>query len=165
MAKRTNHYDAAFERLLRMIRRPYVSVDEARRALFRDTSLKSMDFIVYSPRKPNLLIDVKGRRFLTGRRCWVNWTMEEDISSLMEWQRAFGRDFRALLVFAYDLAGARERLRHDLVWEIRNHSYAFYGVWADDYAEAMTSCSPSWRTVSLPAKAFAQLRQPLLNLL
>ena len=33
MAIRSNHYDAAFEAFLRTERRPYVAVDEARRAL------------------------------------------------------------------------------------------------------------------------------------
>ena len=78
MAKRSNHYDVAFERLLRLVRRPYVSVNENRRALIRDSSLKSMDFIVYSQQTDNLLIDVKGRRF---QRAWDNWTMQEDVAA------------------------------------------------------------------------------------
>jgi len=165
MAKRSNHYDAAFEQLLRQIRRPYVSVDEARRALLLDASLKSMDFIVYSRKTENLLVDVKGRRFEHGSRTWDNWTMQEDISSLMRWQQIFGKEFRSLLVFAYDIASGEDRDDHPLTWEIRGRWYAFYGVWAEDYARVMKTRSPSWQTVCLPAKEFQRLRQPMLELL
>jgi hypothetical protein len=67
MAKRTNHYDAAFEAYLRRARVPFVVVDEARRARLNQLSLKSMDFIVTAPGNRNLLVDVKGRQFPSGR--------------------------------------------------------------------------------------------------
>jgi hypothetical protein len=51
------------------------------------------------------------------------------------------------------------------VWEFRQRAYAFYGVWAEDYAQAMRSRSPSWETVSLPLKEFARLRRPIDELL
>lgn len=165
MAKRTNHYDVAFEQFLRQLRRPYVSVNETRRALVRDASLKSMDFIVYSGRTVNLLVDVKGRRFERGRRGWDSWTQAEDADSLLQWERVFGDGFRGLLVFAYDLASWKDNAAHPLVWEIRGHHYAFYGVWADEYVQAMKVCSPGWRTVDLPAADFRRLRRPLLELL
>ena len=57
---RSNQYEAAFEAYLREQRTAYVAVDETRRALMADVSLKSMDFIVYSAGSKNLLIDVKG---------------------------------------------------------------------------------------------------------
>lgn len=155
----------AFERLLRMIRRPYVSVNEQRRALFQDSSLKSMDFIVYSQRTSNLLIDVKGRRFEKGARGWDSWTTREDVDSLMSWEGVFGQDFRGLLVFAYDLATYREADQHALVWDLQGRTYAFYGVWASDYADVMRTRSPSWQTVCLPSREFRRLRQPLLEIL
>ena len=55
MALRHNHYDAAFEGYLRARRIPYVSVDETRRSLLEQVSLKSMDFIVHSLAGENLL--------------------------------------------------------------------------------------------------------------
>lgn len=69
MARRENHYEAAFEAYLRAQRLPYVAVDETRRALLGDGSLKSLDFIV-SPAGAGdgWLIDVKGRQFPSGRR-------------------------------------------------------------------------------------------------
>jgi hypothetical protein len=165
MAKRCNHYDVAFEQLLRLMRRPYVSVNETRRALTRDDSLKSMDFIVYSQQRANLLVDVKGRRFASGSRTWENWTMEEDVTSLMRWEDIFGSEFRALFVFAYELTELRGCQEHALTWELRGRRYAFYGVWARDYAGVMKKRSASWQTVGLPIREFRRICRPLLDVL
>ena len=165
MAKRSNHYDVAFERLLRMIRRPYVAVDETRRSLYRQSSLKSMDFVVYSESATNLLIDVKGRRFPKGHCHWENWTMQEDIDCLLEWEKVFGNGFRSLLVFAYEVLQTSEMNYHNVTWEFKNRRYAFYGVWTRDYATVMKTRSPSWQTVSVPSKEFRELRHPILEFL
>lgn len=169
MALRSNHYDAAFEAYLRQERRPYVAVDEARRALVAESSLKSLDFIVYSVRGRNLLVDVKGRKFPSGSTSggnrWENWATEEDVDSLLAWERLFGRDFRSLLVFAYDLEVGKSPSGHSSVWSFRERTYAFYGVWVDEYAGVMRSRSPSWETVSLPLGEFARLRRPIDELL
>ncbi|WP_437191784.1 HYExAFE family protein [Planctomicrobium sp. SH527] len=165
MAKRCNHYDVAFEELLRLLRRPYVSVNETRRALTHETSLKSMDFIVYSNKTENLLVDVKGRKLAPRSRCWENWASEDDISSLMKWEQVFGSGFRSMLVFAYDITAPCSSQHHTLTWEIQGRRYAFYGIWANEYASAMRSFSPSWRTVNLPNPEFQRLRQPLLDVL
>lgn len=76
MAQRRHHYEQAFEHYLRARRVPYVSVNEARKALLpewpRDRepgsdgraggeAIKSFDFVVYGEPE-NLLLDVKGRR-------------------------------------------------------------------------------------------------------
>jgi hypothetical protein len=175
MALRSNHYDAAFEAFLRQERRPYVAVDETKRALVPGASLKSLDFIVYSVQGSNLLVDVKGRKFPSGSEtdagaaprghCWENWATAEDLSSMLQWEQVFGGAFRAALVFAYEIAHPRWRARHPSVWEFRNREYAFYGVWADEYAQAMRSRSPKWETVSLPMREFAGLRRPIRELL
>ena len=60
---RDNHYEAAFEAYLRARRLPYIAVDEARRSLVADGSIKSLDFIVSPPGQLSWLVDVKGRRF------------------------------------------------------------------------------------------------------
>jgi hypothetical protein len=165
MAQRLNHYDAAFEEYLRSARVPYVAVDEQRRSLLHEASLKSMDFIVYSQRRQNLLVDVKGRRFPSGgdgcRHKWENWATADDLSSLLSWQGVFGRGFRAALVFAYHIV--EPRWKHELagLFMFRGRSYSFYGVWADEYEAAMRTRSPSWETVSLPSGAFRELRSPI----
>ena len=66
MAKRSNHYEAAFEEYLRSRQIPYVAVDEKKRALLGGSSLKSLDFIVSPVVGGSWLIDVKGRRFPAG---------------------------------------------------------------------------------------------------
>ena len=163
--KRCNHYDTAFEELLRQLRRPYISVNETRRSLLQDASLKSMDFIVTTQQTDNLLIDVKGRRLAPRSRCWENWAAEDDISSLTKWEDVFGAGFRAMLVFAYDVSAPQAIRQHSLTWELQGRRYAFYGVWARDYAQAMKVYSPSWKTVNLPAEEYRRLRLPLLDIL
>src|SRR5205807_5961914 len=63
---RSNHYEAAFEAYLQWHRLCYVAVDETRRAMLGDASVKSLDFIVHGENDCRLLIDVKGRRFPGG---------------------------------------------------------------------------------------------------
>lgn len=163
MAQRSNHYDAAFEELLRQRRIPYVAVDERRRALLAEASLKSMDFIVYADGGANLLIDVKGRRFPSGTsgHRWENWATHEDVGCLLQWERVFGDGFRSLLVFAYDIVSPRHLGEHATCFEFRGRTYAFYGVPVDGYGEMMRTRSASWETVSLPAADFRRLRRPI----
>ncbi len=165
MALRGNHYDAAFEAFLRTRRTPYVAVDEQRRALLEQQSLKSMDFIVYSQKAANLLVDVKGRRFPSGDpesgHRWENWATAEDLPALLKWQEVFVTDFRALLVFAYHIVSDAERGKFDDLYSFRDRVYAFYGVWADDYRQAMRTRSESWQTVAVPSGAFRELRAPI----
>lgn len=169
MTLRSNHYDVAFEAYLRHLRLPYVAVDETRRALIADASLKSMDFIVYAPGDVNLLVDVKGRRFPSagesGGHCWENWATHDDISCLQQWQQVFGLQFKAMLLFAYEIMEERYRNQHETLWSFRGREYAFYGVWVDDYVTAMRVRSSRWETVTLPAADFRRFRTPLADLL
>ncbi len=169
MALRGNHYDVAFEAFLRARRTPYVAVDEQRRALLEQQSLKSMDFIVYSRNPANLLVDVKGRRFPSGDpdsgHRWENWATAEDVPALLKWQEVFGTDFRALLVFAYHIVSEAEREKFNDLFLFRDRLYSFYGVWVDDYQAAMQTRSESWQTVSVPSGAFRELRSPIVEFL
>ena len=99
MAKRDNHYEAALEAYLRWLAIPYVAVDETRRSLAGDKTLKSLDFIVSPPQVPgSLLIDVKGRRFPTaGKQYWRNWCTREELSSLAAWEELLGPQAAGLL--------------------------------------------------------------------
>jgi hypothetical protein len=169
MAKRTNHYDAAFEEYLRGTCTPYVVVDEQRRARLVDLSLKSMDFIVTSPHHQRLLVDVKGRRFPSGGEgaghCWENWATEDDIDSLLRWQEAFGAGFRSMLVFAYDIVDPRRAADLGRPFAHRGKLYSFFGVFADAYRTAMRARSQSWETVSLPSRDYRELRIPVAEIL
>jgi hypothetical protein len=138
MAKRSNHYEAAFEEFLRQRQIPYVAVDEKKRALLGDASLKSLDFIVSPVLGSSWLVDVKGRRFPAGgprqKQYWKNWSTRDDVRSLTAWQQLFGRTSRGLFVFAYEVAGDRAPLPADRLFIYSNRLYGFLGVTLDDYA-------------------------------
>lgn len=164
-----NHYDVAFRAYLRELRIPHVTVDESRRALMRDQSLKSIDFIVSPPEKQSLLVDVKGRRFPSGRdgkgNQWENWVTEDDIDSLLHWQEIFGEGFRSALIFVYDLTDPKYASQFPETFVFRDRRYACCGVWADEYRNEMRERSASWGTVTLSRKTYHELRQPLSKLL
>lgn len=160
MAKRTNHYDAAFEALLIATGRPFVSVDETRRARLEQVSLKSMDFIVDGG-PFRLLVDVKGRRFTVGSRAthrWESWADEDDVASLLRWEEVFGSAFRAAFVFAYWITDPAAEAAHPQRFEFQGRVYAFYAVWVREYARLMRSRSPRWKTVVLPSGDYRAVR-------
>jgi hypothetical protein len=130
MGQGRHHGERAFEAFLRARRTPYVSVNEARRALIAGgegcSDLKSFDFVVYSgggAGGANLLVDIKCRRLpvatssrlalvtadgvrrparsLPRRPRLENWTTREDIRSLRAWQGLFGTGFKSAFLFVY----------------------------------------------------------------
>ena len=164
MANRKVIYEACFEDYLRAAGVPYVAVDEAKKAIFAGVQLKSFDFVVYSRTGPNLLVDVKGRRFATGRggRRWENWVMREDLDSLARWEEVFGSGFAALLVFCYHWTPPERVSPFDVVHLFRGEFYGLVGVYRKDYAAACRTRSRSWGTVSMPAAAFRKAIQPVV---
>jgi hypothetical protein len=140
VANRDNLYEAAFEEFLRARRIPYVAVDEAKRTLLGDGSLKSLDFIVSPAEGISWLIDVKGRRFPTasGEGCqyWKNWSTRDDLRSLAAWQRLFGSGFRGNL-------------------------YGFLGIALEEYAYYARPISLAWDTVAMPTARFRQIAVPV----
>ncbi|RMH27263.1 MAG: hypothetical protein D6693_05655 [Planctomycetota bacterium] len=175
MSARRHHYERAFEAYLRARRIPYVSVDEARKALipnaplFADPtgeaggSLKSFDFVVYGA-EANLLVDIKGRKVQARRRDGTgrleSWVTEDDVASLRVWQRLFGEGFRAGFVFVYWCEEQPPDALFQEIIEHRGRWYALRAVLLDDYAERMTPRSRRWRTVHLPSAAFERLSRP-----
>ncbi len=160
MAKRDNIYEAAFEAYLRFRRIPYVAVDEAKRSLGEHQSLKSPDFIV-SPvgQSRSWLVDVKGRKFPTGRRkqYWKNWSTADELKSLASWESLFGPHFRGLLVFAYQVIGDQAPLPPDELFEFRGGLFGFVAIRLDHYASWSRTLSPRWGTVMVPALQFRSL--------
>jgi len=163
MAHRNIHYEAAFEDYLRAKGWPYVAVDQAKKAIFAGASVKSFDFLVYSESGPNLLVDVKGRKFPDGvsgpkrgaSRAWENWITRQDVEGLREWQKVFGEDFQAVLVFAYWLQGPPQRAPFQDVHVFRENHYAFVGVSLADYVTAARPRSAKWQTITMPSKEFS----------
>lgn len=163
MAHRNIHYEAAFEDYLRAKGWPYVAVDEAKKAIFAGASVKSFDFLVYSSTGANLLADVKGRKFPDSlprkggsSRAWENWITRDDVESLREWQKVFGKDFKAVLVFAYWLQGPPQRAPFADVHVFRQKHYAFVGVPLENYVALARPRSAKWQTIAVPSAEFAR---------
>lgn len=162
MANRKVIYEACFEDYLRAAGVPYVAVDEAKKAIFAGVRLKSFDFVVYSRAGPNLLVDVKGRRFpYRGGRRWENWTGRDDLDSLARWEEVFGSGFAGLLVFCYHLTGPQEAARFETVHRFRDESFGLVGVYRSVYAGACHTRSRSWDTVCVPTAGFRDMVKPV----
>lgn len=165
--KRDNHYENALEAWLRARRLPYIAVDEARRSVVADGTLKSLDFIVSPPGTWSWLIDVKGRRFPSGDRqkqYWRNWSTRDDLSSLAAWHRHFGPAFRPLLVFAYHVVGDQSPLPPEELFDYRAERYAFLGVPLADYSACARPLSQRWNTVTMPTALFRRHARSLGDL-
>jgi hypothetical protein len=165
MADRSVHYEAAFEAFLRDRKVPYVAVDEAKKALFANARLKSFDFVVYSPKGPNLLIDVKGRSCRNrsgtgkGRSGFETWTTEQDVRDLMEWEQVFGEGFKAVFTFVYWIEAPLTP--EEGMFEHRDRWYMLMGIDLAEYRNHMRRRSAKWETVCLGAQDFRSLARPL----
>jgi hypothetical protein len=163
MAKRDNHYEAAFEAWIRWLRLPYVAVDELHRAAAGTRSLKSLDFIV-SPSQisGNWLVDVKGRQFPTaGKQYWRNWSTADELESLANWEELLGPPSMGLLVFAYLVVGDRAPLPTEELFVYRDGLYGFVGIRLDHYTSFARQLSPRWGTVTVPVEQFRSLARPV----
>jgi hypothetical protein len=166
---RGNHYEAAFEAYLQDNGLSYIAIDETRRALYGERSLKNLDFIVHATAASHLLIDVKGRRFPAGpaskpRAVWECWSTSDDLEALDYWRRLFGPGYQGLLLFLYDIDAA-VRLPDDVedLWCFRGRRYLLRAVAADDYQMHRRVRSQRWGTVSLPADVYQRLAQPFTH--
>ena len=164
--KRSNEYEAAVEAYLQWHRVGYIAVDESRRALFGDTSVKSLDFLIFGPAGARLVVDVKGRRFPTGcpekrRHVWECWSEQEDVDSLERWADLSGPGWQGLLVFVYHVLPCIE-LPNDIpdLWTWRGRRYLLRAVDVADYRPHMRVRSPRWGTVTLPRAVFRDLVKP-----
>ncbi|HMB96218.1 MAG TPA: HYExAFE family protein, partial [Tepidisphaeraceae bacterium] len=137
MADRSIHYEAAFEAFLRGRGIPYVAVDEAKKALFANAKLKSFDFVVYSKKGPNLLIDVKGRqrRDSSSKRSFESWTTERDVTDLLQWKQVFGEGFQAIFAFMYWIEAPLAP--EPAMFEHRDRWYMLMGIDLDEYRSHM----------------------------
>jgi hypothetical protein len=184
MSQRRHHYERAFEEYLRSRRIPYVSVDEARKALLPDSAhlrlnpadgsspsaLKSFDFVVYGDGM-NLLLDVKGRRVIprrskspnpavTPRSRLESWVTEDDIHSLTHWERLFGDSFQAAFLFVYWCDEQPPDALFQEIFEYRARWYALRAVTLHEYVQVMKPRSARWRTVDVPTALFERVSQP-----
>ena len=168
MAKRSNHYELAFEAYLRDQRVAYVAVNEQRRSLVDQGSLKNLDFIVSPSNNVSLLVDVKGRRFPSGnqqKQYWRNWSTWDDLQSMARWQEKIGPGSCALFVFAYELVGQRSPVETSQVYQFRDRWYAFLAVRIADYIQFCRPLNAAWKTVTMPTKLFRQAAFPIADVL
>ena len=173
MAHRKDHYEKAFEDYLQAKDSPYVVVDEAKKKSFAAVRLKTFDFLVYSARGPNLLVEVKGRKFpdlaAHGRRrsgrAWENWVTREDIEGLRQWEHVFGESFRAVLVFAYWLQGAPEKTPLPDVHLYQQRHYAFVAAALAEYVALAKPRSIRWKTLNLSTQDFSRLARDIAEFL
>lgn len=168
MAKRDNHYEAAFEAYLRHRQIPYVAVDETRRSVLAAGSLKSLDFIITPAGSTNgWLADVKGRRFPTGKQkqYWKNWSTGDELQSLARWEELLGGQFTALLVFAYHVVGDYAPVPQEQLFIYRGEYYGFVAIRLHHYTAHARLISPKWDTRAMPAARFRELAEPVDTLL
>ncbi len=161
MADRKVHYEAAFEAFLRGRAIPYVAVDEAKKAIFRNATLKSFDFVVYSKNGSNLLVDVKGRqaRARQGAVSLQTWATEQDVADLIQWQQVFGEGYKSIFAFVYwidpPVVPDKGMFTHQDRW------YLMLGVELPEYQASMRRRSAEWQTVAVPAAEFRSLARPI----
>lgn len=162
MANRTNIYEAAFEQFLRDRCVPYVAVDESKRSLLADASLKNLDYVVSATGGGTWLVDVKGRRFPSGeqKQYWRNWSTCDDLRSLAQWEGLFGPRSQALFVFAYKVVGQRAPLPAESLYAYRGVLFGFVGIRLAEYVPHARLISPKWQTVALSTRRFRQLAEP-----
>ncbi|MBN1765415.1 MAG: HYExAFE family protein [Sedimentisphaerales bacterium] len=166
------HYEKAFEALLQYRQIPYTGINQARKAIFSGVRLKSFDFLIYPPRKLNLIADVKGRKFsyssFAHGKLGQSWTTFDDVQGLQAWQKVFGEDYIAVFIFAYWLEDIPDNPAPDLpakLFNFEDHWYYFTVVELDTYQLVMHPRSPSWQTVYIPARLFRKITQPIDNFL
>lgn len=185
MGQRRHHYERAFAAMLRTLRVPFVSVNEAKRTLLPGAdagrsdaakSLKNFDFVLYGP-GTNLLVDVKGRRLAPAARASAraktvrrgvprleSWVSEEDVRSILAWNALFGPDFEAAFVFFYSSDEPPAGDVFDETFRFEGRWYAPKLISAADYAKWMKPRSARWRTVDLEHAAFEEFSGPLRSL-
>jgi hypothetical protein len=165
MARRSNHYEAAFEAFMREMLVPCVAVDECRRPLTEEGSLKNPDFLIYPKLAQNLVVEVKGKwgKDLRGRRPWENWVTTDDLDALVRWQQMFGPGFVAALVFVYAEAVPQFALpaEADSGFPFRGYVYRFWTVALDDYVAHLRSRGMAWKAVAMARDAFRARVRPL----
>lgn len=165
MARRSNHYEAAFEAYIRQQMVPCVAVDECRRPLSEEGTLKNPDFLIYPRAAKNLLVEVKGKwgKDNRGRRPWENWVTTDDLDALVRWQKMFGPGFVAALVFVYAEAAPDYQLpgKAENGFPFRGFLYRFWAVALDDYIAHLRSRGMAWKAVAMSRDAFRARVRPL----
>lgn len=162
MADRNNHYEIAFEQFLRGLRIAPVAIDETRRMLGDDATVKNLDYIVPLP-NATFLIDVKGRRRDGQRGGLENWCTKDDLLGLEFWRQRFGPRSIPLLAFVYHLSSESGRIDFEDSFSHADRHYGCLVMAVDDYRDRMRTRSPRWGTVSVPRGLFREHARPMTH--
>ncbi len=157
-------------------RRSATDISEARQD---ETAIKFFDFVIYdhaasAGEKPtNLLVELKGRRIgsfstkggdvdrtprpAARMECW---TTRADIASLLEWEKLFGEQFEACVVFVYWCDDEPPAPLFQEVFEFEHRWYALRSIPVRTYAKHMKVRSPRWGTLDIPQDIFERVSQP-----
>ena len=170
MTVRRSHYELAFETFLDQRGTPYVAVEDVRHFARKRTGTKAFDYIVYPASGRACLVDVKGRKSTSspGADCrQKNWVTRSDVSGLLIWQEVFSREYAAVFVFAYWLAGRAGGAgrkggdRDGSIFCFAGRRYDFWVVSVEEYAKHQKRLSKSWNTVSIPREVFRKISKRL----
>ncbi len=161
-----NHYELAFEAYLRNHQLAYIAIDETKRSLNKQGSLKNFDFVVVTDEGKSCLVDVKGRKFPAGqnqKRYWLNWVGREDLRSQLRWQEEFGEAFEPMFVFAYWVVGERSPVPVEELFYHRNRWYGFVSIGLRDYLAGVRVLSLAWETFTMSVQDFREKSTSLEN--
>lgn len=144
-----------------------------------ESAIKFFDFVIYdhvasAGEKPtNLLVELKGRRIGTfsmrdgdaeraprpaaRMECW---TTRADIASLREWEKLFGDQFQACVVFVYWCDDEPPSPLFQEVFEFEHRWYALRSIPVATYVRHMKVRSPRWGTLDIPQDVFERVSQP-----
>jgi hypothetical protein len=160
-----NHYERAFTAWLRDNKVKFLALDEKKRSQLGRGKVKSFDYILYPNEGDILIAEVKGRKFrgdtlkgLKGFDCWVT---ADDIKGLVQWQRVFGNNYAAVLIFAYLIENPLVDYNGRDIFEFESNRYIFFVISIDDYRANMKLRSLKWKTVTLPAEKFREISYQL----
>ncbi len=173
LAKLENPYEAAFAAWLRALTIPAIAIDGTSTAVAWYCK-RSKIWISLSPRGvpetsqgTTWLIDVKGRRFPSGRQrqYWKNWTTREDLRGLRRMGAAVRAGSSGLIVFAYLVLNERSPCRVMSYSVIRisiTRSWPFVG---SSMQRGGARDLAKWETLAVPTRRFRELVRPARHFL
>ena len=155
---KNDHYEQAFQSWMIDYDIKFSPLDQHKRTAFKNSSIKSFDFLVYPHRKKPAIVEVKGRKF-TGRSLknltsLQSWVTTEDVRGLSIWQSVFGFDYDFFFLFAYFFQNIDVDNDGRDTYEFNSNQYLFLLIKLDDYCKFMKTRSPKWKTIDLPAEKF-----------